>query len=217
MKKMIHINNIKTKKVIDISMPIKRGMINYPGNPEFEVETSKSLIGSSFISKIIMGSHTGTHIDAPRHAAEDAAGVDEISLEKLIGVCRVLDFINVTESIKVEDLENKNIKAEERILVKTKNSIRGFSQFYEDYIYLDSEAAKYLAEKKIMFFGIDYLSVKKKGSTDNRAHTELLSKGIPIFEGLDLSKVSEGEYFFIGLPLKLTGLDGSPTRAILVK
>jgi hypothetical protein len=72
------------------------------------------------------------------------------------------------------------------------------------------------ADKKIILFGIDYLSVKKKGSADNRAHTELLSKGIAIFEGLDLSKVEEGEYFFIGLPLKFSGLDGSPVRAVLI-
>lgn len=205
------------KKIIDISMPVKVGMINYPGNPVLEIETSKSLTGTSFISKIIFGSHTGTHIDAPAHAAEDGVGVDEIALEKLVGTCRVLDFTNVTESIKPQDLKNKNIKEGERILAKTKNSTRGFEEFYADFIYLDSDAAKYLADKKITLFGIDYLSVKKKGSTDNRAHTELLSKGIPIFEGLDLSSVAAGEYFFIGLPLKFTGLDGSPTRAILVK
>lgn len=213
----MQLNNLRVDRIIDISLPLKTGMINYPGNPALEIETSKSFTGTSFISKITFGSHTGTHIDAPAHAAQDGAGIDEISLERLIGNCRVLDFTNVDESIKVADLENKNINTGERILVKTKNSIRGFESFYEDYIYLESDAAKFLADKKIILFGIDYLSVKKKGSTDNRAHTELLSKGIPIFEGLDLSKVEEGEYFFIGLPLKFTGLDGSPTRAILVK
>ena len=101
--------------------------------------------------------------------------------------------------------------------MKTQNSLRGFSEFREDSIYLDGDAAEYLAERGIILFGIDWLSVKKRGGGDARPHTSLLSVNIVIFEGLDLSGVEQGEYQFIGLPLKFTALDGAPSRAVLYK
>ena len=80
-----------------------------------------------------------------------------------------------------------------------------------------SEAAAFLAKKRIALFGIDALSVKERGSLDNRPHTALLSRGIPIVEGLDLHRVSPGRYFLTVLPLKLSGLDGAPARAVLLR
>ena len=64
---------------------------------------------------------------------------------------------------------------------------------------------------------IDFLSIKQRGSSDNRPHTELLSKNIPIIEGLNLKEVEEGEYQLIAIPLAFTAIDGSPTRAVLVR
>jgi len=202
-------------KIIDISLNIHSGMAIYPGNPEprfEEIETQ-----TSYISKIILGTHTGTHLDSPRHIYKNRIGIDKIDLKKLIGNCRVLDLTKSNFSIKKEELEKFKIKKGERILVKTKNSLRGFSYFYDDYIFLSPESAKFLANKKISLFGIDSLSVKQKGSPDNRPHIELLKNNIPIFEGLDLSKVKPGAYFFIGLPIKLKNLDGAPARAVLIK
>jgi arylformamidase len=100
--------------------------------------------------------------------------------------------------------------------VKTSNSLRGYDRFYADYVWLDGDAAIFLAGKGIALFGIDYLSVKQKGGADNRPHTALLDKDIVIFEGLDLSAVEPGRYFFAGLPLRLVGLDGAPARAVLL-
>lgn len=202
-------------KIIDISLPIYSKMMIYPGNPKpefFEIKTK-----TSYITKMILGTHTGTHIDSPRHILKNGQGVDKINLNKLIGQARVLNLIHSKISISLEDLKKNNIKKGERILVKTKNSLRGFDKFYEDYIFLSPEAAKFLADKKIALFGIDSLSVKQKGSLDNRPHTYLLKNNIPIFEGLDLSKIKPGNYFFIGLPLKLKDKDGAPSRVVLIK
>ncbi|TSC75542.1 MAG: arylformamidase [Parcubacteria group bacterium Gr01-1014_30] len=206
---------MKIKKIIDISLPLSEGMVVYPNNPRISIETRKGQ--TSTLSKIDFGSHTGTHVDAPKHVFDNGKGVDKIELEKLIGECRVLDMTKVKESVKIADFKKANIKKEERILVKTKNSQRGFTKFYKDYVYLDGEAAEFLAKKGISLFGIDYLSVKKRGGADLRPHTSLLKKGIVIFEGLDLSKMKPGKYFFIGLPLRFVGLDGSPARAVLLK
>ena len=205
---------MKDKKIIDISLALEEGMITYPNNPEFKIQSFQDL--TSAHSVIEMGTHTGTHIDAPRHVFKNGKGVSRIPLTAYVGKCRVLDLSMVKESITINDLKKYRIKKGERILVKTRNSTRGFKKFYNDYTYIDGDTADYLAEKGIILFGIDYLSVKKRGGSDHRPHTSILKKGIVIFEGLDLSKVSEGVYTFIGLPLKLGNIDGAPARAVLV-
>lgn len=202
------------RHIMDISLPIKPGMITYPGNAEVEIESKKT--GHSIISTVTLGSHTGTHVDAPKHANEMGLPVDELELHRMMGPCRVLNLTHVEKSISVTEIKKHNIQKGERIIVKTHNSTRGFDEFYDDYIYLEGSAAKYLGERGILMFGTDYLSVKQRGSDDNSAHTELLKHGIPIFEGLDLSKVRPGNYIFFGLPLKLEGIDGAPARCVLM-
>lgn len=192
-------------KIYDISLSLDNQTVIYPGNPEINIEPYKSIPEySTNLSKITFGSHTGTHVDAPRHIDNKAIGVDKMNLKACIGPCRVLDMTAVAESIKISDLKNYDIKKGERILVKTKNG------------YLDGDAADYLANIGIILFGIDSLSIKKRGGPDARPHTSLLKKNIVLFEGLDLSKIEPGEYQFIGLPLKFTDLDGAPARAVLI-
>lgn len=209
--------NISYQKIIDISLPLNEQTILYPGNPPVTIEHFASASGSSFNSKISMSSHSGTHMDAPRHAFSDGSGVDQIDPQKVIGTCRVIDFTACEAEIIVDDLQAKNIQKGERILFKTTNSIRGFDTFYNDYVYLSGQGAIYLAELGVSLVGIDALSIKKKGLTDNTSHSALLSKEIPILEGINLLDVEPGEYFLIATPIKFTGLDGSPVRALLLK
>ncbi len=205
---------MKYQRIIDISLPIYEGMITYPGNPEVVIETIQGK--HSRHAKITLGSHSGTHIDAPSHVFEGAKGIEGFDLAQLMGECRVFDMTSVSQAIRVADLEPKNINEGERILVKTKNSLRGFGEFYDDYVYLDPDAAEFLASKGITFFGIDALSVKKRGSDDARSHTALLQKNIVILEGLNLANVKEGQYDLLCLPLKFEGVDGAPCRALLL-
>lgn len=205
---------MKYQKIIDISLPIREGMIVYPKNPE--VKISQLEIGTSFLSALSFGSHTGTHVDAPGHVFRGAVGMEDIPLGTFVGPCRVLDMTQAEACVRIADLEPHGIRAGERILVKTRNSRRGFKEFYDDYIYLDGDAADYLAAKEIILFGIDYLSVKKRGGADQRPHTSLLGRGIVIFEGLNLSQVEAGTYEFIGLPIRLDTADGAPARAVLI-
>ena len=205
-------------KIFDISLSLDSKTLIYPGNPPMAIEPHRSVPEyPTNLSKITLGSHTGTHVDAPRHTDNKAIGVDKVSLEACIGPCRVLDMTHAEEKIAIADLEKESIQSGERILIKTKNSLRGFREFPESPIYLDGDAADFLAERGIILFGIDWLSVKKRGGEDMRPHTSLLAKNIVIFEGLDLSAIEPGPYQFIGLPLKFTGLDGAPARAVLVQ
>ena len=202
------------KTIIDISLPIKTGMPVFPANPEVTVERYNT--GHSFISKIAFGSHTGTHIDAPCHVSELGSSVDQIDLDSMLGPCRVLNLTHVEESITLTEIKKHSIQKGERIILKTKNSARGFDVYYSDYVFLEGPAAKYLVERAVLMVGIDSLSINKAGGEDNSAHLELLKHGIPIFEGLDLSKVRPGNYLFFGLPLRLEGVDGAPARCVLI-
>lgn len=205
-------------KIIDITLPITSGMVVYPGNAETELTDFHKLPEDSSNSTLIsMGSHNGTHVDAPKHISNEAKGIEGYDLKAFVGRCRVLDMTHVNDGIGVEDLEKEDIAEGERILVKTRNSKRGFDKWRDDYIYLSGDGADYLAEKGIVLFGVDALSVKQRGSKDTRAHDSLLSKNIVIFEGLDLSGVTPGKYTFVGLPLKIEGRDGAPARVILMK
>ena len=214
--KINNMDKISYSKIIDISLPLKESTITYPGNPEIKFNRNKGT--TSLHTQIILGSHTGTHIDAPSHVFfNQGANVSDYSLSKMIGLARVLDVTEANESIKIIDLEKYNIQSGERILLKTKNSLNNYKKFRDDYIYLDGDAAQWLAEKEISLVGIDYLSIKKRGGKDNRPHTALLAKNIIIYEGICLTEVEEGEYFFIGFPLRFDELDGSPVRAILLE
>lgn len=200
--------------IIDISLPLYEGMITYPFATQVGI---KRLEGTSVSSEIVMGSHSGTHIDAPAHVFAEGLPIDKIGLAPLVGKCRVLDLTASKREISREELESKGVKGGERILFKTANSLRGFGEFYDDYVYLSVEGARYLAELPVVCVGIDSLSIKQRGSRDSTAHTAFLSKNIPIIEGLDLSAVSEGEYTLVALPLSFTGIDGAPARVVLLR
>lgn len=209
----------KLMRIIDISLPLNNDTPVYPRNLPVSLSVHQKMPeATSHLSAINFGSHSGTHIDAPAHFLQGAFTLDKIPLDNFVGPCRVLDFSKEKgESVTKEMLEKKNIIAGERILLKTKNSIRGFKEFYSDYVYLDGDGADYLASLDILVIGIDTLSIKKSGGPDNRPHLSFLSKNIPIIEGLDLSGAEEGEYELVCLPLKFTDIEGAPARAILIK
>ncbi|MBI2552550.1 cyclase family protein [Candidatus Uhrbacteria bacterium] len=202
-------------KIIDISVPLYPGMATYPGDPtvEFRPWPGKDWA----LTEITLGTHTGTHADAPRHVFKNGARIDELPLEKFVGPCRVLDMTHVKHAIELRDLQAARIKKGERILVKTRNSLRSPEVFRPDYVYLSGDATQYLAKLPITLFGIDAFSVKQRGSGDRRPHTVLLKKKIVILERLALQSVKAGAYFLAALPLRLRGLDGSPVRAILLQ
>ncbi len=201
---------------IDISLPLFEDMPVYPGTAPTKITSVRSASGSSVLSEITMTSHAGTHVDAPRHALPDGKGIDELVLSKFYGPCRVLDMTACKDVITKEDLVTADIAQGERVLLKTSNSARGFDRFYDDYIFLDPHAAAYLAELGVSLVGIDALSVKQRGASDNTSHTALLSTDIPILEGLNLSAVASGVYTLFAFPLAFKELDGSPVRALLL-
>ncbi len=202
----------------DISMTLKRDMVVYPNNPPYTQSRVRS--SSSLVHKVSLGTHSGTHIDAPNHALPDAPGNDFFPLTDFIGPCRVIDMTDVETVITVDDLKEIEFAKGDRILFKTRNSavdIDTVSEFVTDFVALSPEVAEFLAQKEIALIGVDYLSIKQKGAEDNTAHTAFLTRGIPIVEGLRLFEIRPGAYQLVLLPLKFTGLDGAPARALLLE
>lgn len=190
-------------------------MAVYPGTDPTLVETVDPK-ASNVLSRLRLTSHAGTHVDAPSHSLRGTATIDQLPLASFYGPCRVLDLTKVQVAISIDDLKACQLAAGERILFKTSNSARGYDTFYDDYVYLMPEAAKYLADQKVALVGIDSLSIKQRGQPDNTAHVALLSHNIPILEGVHLANVTPGKYTLAAFPLALTGLDGAPTRAVLI-
>jgi len=209
--------NLNSCKIYDISVPLKTGMTVYPGNPEFEIESLKSSSGFSTISKITMGTHTGTHIDAPSHCLNDKKNINDYDLSLFFGNAKVFDLQGEDFCITLNSLKKLDIKKNDRVIFKTKNSRKILEPFFSDYIFLSSDGALYLAEKEVLLVAIDYYSVKQKGSSDNTPHTFLLSKNIPILEGINLSGINAGSYTLCAFPLKIQDSDGSFCRAVLIK
>ena len=205
----------KMVKFYDVSLPIKESMIVYPGNPEPLIRRYLSIPQNKVNESLItLGSHTGTHVDSKLHIQKDADGVEVIPLESLYGKCKMLDLTHVESEIHRGDLEGYQLQEGDIILLKTKNSEMGYEEFRKDYVHVKLDAAEYLVEAGVKTLGCDYLSVKKFGG-DDEVHRVLINN-LTLFEGLNLAEVPEGEYIFIGLPLRIS-CDGSPARVILVE
>lgn len=203
----------QSRKWLDVSVPIYAGMVHFPDNPSIEIDTL-SHVGKGdlcTISRLTMGSHTGTHVDAPIHFLPGGAGAGEIPLENLTGPSRVIE-IKDPDAVTAKELRVHNLGARERLLFKTSNSERCWktSQFVPNFVSIAEDAASYLASLNTLMVGIDYLSA---GSPET--HRTLLGANIVIVEGLNLTGISEGRYEFLCLPLKILGGDGAPARALL--
>ncbi len=204
-------------RIYDISIPLRNGMAIYPSNAPFEQGIwSKLAQGRTNLSAISMGAHSGTHVDSKRHVKNGAAA--SWPLQLLVGKCRVLDLTAVEfgEGIGKGGLAGKKIAKGDIVVLKTRNSARGFAAFHPDYVYLAESGAEYLVEKGAKAVGIDSIAVQKYHAGNQRVHGKLLLSGVPVIEGLNLKGVPAGEYGFFCLPLKLE-CDGLPARAILVR
>jgi arylformamidase len=202
---------------LDVTVPIKHQMVHWPGDPGVELTQTKHVERGdpATVSKLSLGVHTGTHVDAPVHFIPRAPGIDELELNRVIGVARVIE-IEDRESVKPEELGRHDLQSGERILLKTRNSADCWNSdvFVPGHVYLSLEGARYVAERNIRTIGIDYLSIGG-GGEGAAIHRTLLERRICIIEGLRLSGIKPGEYDLICLPLRIQGGDGAPARVLL--
>jgi arylformamidase len=208
------------KPLYDISVLTGPESINYPGDTEFRREEVSSIRrGSPFnLSKLVMSAHTGTHIDTPAHFIERAETIDQYPVNDFILPARVIE-IEDKDCIKVQELSEHEMVEGEAVLFKTDNSASGRCRsglFSERYVYLSGEAAEYCVQKRVRLVGIDYITIDLPGDDAFPVHHRLLGNNILILEGIDLEKVPPGRYILSCLPLRISGAEASPVRAVLL-
>jgi arylformamidase len=210
--------NVEQPAWVDVSVTVRDGMPHWPGSPPVVLERTEEISrgDSANTSRLAMGVHTATHMDAPVHFIDGAAGMDVMPLDAVVGEARVIEIAD-PDQVTVGELSDHQIRPGERVLFRTENSTRCWQRdvFVEDFVFISEAAARYLAQIGVRTVGIDYLSVGGYHDHLPEIHEVLLGAGIWLIEGLDLSAVRAGRYEMICLPIKLNGADGAPARAIL--
>jgi arylformamidase len=202
-------------KLIDISVPLDANLPTYPGNVPFTLEATKRIANgaSSNVSGLHLSAHSGTHVDAPRHFFDNAAGTEALPLEMLLGRTRVIEVLS-RRAIGPEDLPD--LSEDVRLLIKTHNSrFWGSPEFHQDYVGVTEAGARHLLDRGIKVLGVDYLSVEEFKKPGAPAHHVLLGGGAIVIEGLNLRDVEPGIYDMYCLPLLIVGGDGAPARVVL--
>ena len=213
---MITLNN--GQRVIDISIPNRVGMHGYPGDPSLQIESVRKIERGDVcnLSLLTMGSHTGTHVDAPFHFLKNGARLGEVSLDRMIGAAVVVDCRD-RAAVDADVIAAAPLQHGDLLLCRTDNSWKWEApEFQRDFVYLTPAAAELAVARGVGAVGIDYLSIEAFGSETFPVHHTLLGNGVFVIEGLDLRHVRPGRYTLVCLPLKFPDLDGAPARAVLL-
>jgi arylformamidase len=206
-------------KLIDVTVPIRDAMTVYRGNPAVRIRPVMTLATDGVnVSELRLGSHTGTHVDAPSHFIKGGKGIDRVDPDRFIGPAYVADLRGVKGGISAIDLGKARIpRGTRRVLLRTSNSRwwHPARAFRTDFVYLDPDGADWLVDRDVHLVGIDYLSIEGYGVPGAPTHKRLLSAGIPIIEGLDLFTVRPGRWQMAAFPLRIKDGDAGLTRAVL--
>jgi arylformamidase len=206
-------------RVIDISVPNGPGQHVYPGDPEPRVERVRDIARGDVcnLSLLHLGSHTGTHVDAPYHFLADGPRLGAVPLDRMVGPCVVAD-LRGRRAIDAAALDTATVARGDILLCLTDNSAKWAAPvFQRDFTFLTRDAADWIVARELRAVGMDYLSIEEFGSAEFPVHHRLLGAGVFVIEGLDLRGVTPGRYVLACLPLKFPELDGAPARAVLLE
>lgn len=207
-------------KLYDVSTPIFPGMPQWDGEQVVQEATMyRTPADEANVTMLTLTTHTGTHVDPPRHFVHDGPTLDEIPLDRWIGPCWVADVTAAEPEIGVADLERAGIPpGTTRLVLKTRSYTLWETHpetFVDTFVALSVAAAEWIVARGIQLVGIDYLSVGPFHTTGRETHLALLGNGVIAVEGLDLRQIEPGPYELLCLPLKLRHGDGAPARVAL--
>lgn len=204
---------LKNRTYIDISLPLNEKTVVWieDSRPQFKEVCRRPEAPCNF-TWLNFGAHAGTHIDAPYYLYTNQWTCDQIPLDRLCGTCQVLDLTHVEKTIEVSDLEHLTI-SEPIILLKTKNSYDPMIEFNHDFIDLSVPAANYLKNKGVTTLGYDYLTFERNSMA---VHDTFLKENITLIDNLRLKEAEAKKYMLVCLPIRITGIDAAPARAILL-
>jgi arylformamidase len=192
--------------IIDISLPIGPDTPVWPGDPPVLVEPVARVVDGdpADVSRLTLGTHTGTHVDPPAHFLPGTTTVDALDLDVLVGPAVVAEF--TMGPIDVDALEVALSEGSTRVLLKTRGETGA----------LTPDGARWLVERGVRLVGADTLSIEP-ATAEYPVHRILLGAGVVIVEGLDLTAATPGSYQLVCLPLRVVGGDGAPARAVLIR
>ncbi|MDO6657760.1 cyclase family protein [Anaerobacillus sp. 1_MG-2023] len=211
------------KKIIDLSIPVNNDTPVFPGDPKPNIYPVAEHDKDGYqVTQMNIGTHTGTHLDAPFHFQKDGDPIDQSSLMKVMGPGHVIDVTGKEpgEQITLNDVAHQidSIVPGTIALFHTGWSKHLRTQTYFNYPYLSVEIINTLLEKGVTTFFVDALNVDQPGGSTFPVHEAITSNNGIIGENLcNLDQIDFENPLIIALPLKLEGLDGSPVRAVAVE
>jgi len=209
--------------LVDLSHPIADGQPSYPKDPPLRITSYRTIAADGCnVSSIAMGSHQGTHLDAPYHFFDDGATLDQVPLDRFFGPARLVDLapgggLGPRTPITPEMLAAHAAAFEPggRVLYRTGWSSRfGSPEFFTDLPSLTRDAAQWIADRRIVLLGMDTPTPSKIAGRE--CHHILLGKGVEIVivEGLTNLDRLPPRFTLMAFPLNFQGRDGSPVRAV---
>lgn len=220
-------------QTIDLTYLIESGMPRFEAywHPEVSVEVLGVIEKEGRMTrKLQMGTHTGTHIDAPTHFIAGGQTLDTIPCERLIGPVKIIDLTFLKENQCVTPDILQTLGTAERMIMRYGWGRYWKSEkFYRGYPFLSKEAALYLVKQGVRLLGMDTpspddsridLSSGLRGTgKDSPIHKILLGNGIILVEyiaNLDQVKKLDG-WSISALPMKIKDSDGSPARVVIFR
>ncbi|NLO38458.1 MAG: cyclase family protein [Ruminiclostridium sp.] len=204
-------------KILDVTRPVISNMTVWPGDEGALLERTASISRGSMVnvSRVHMGVHTGTHVDAPLHFIDGGKSIDELDVQLFTGWVRVVD-VRHEKSIQPEQICSLPGEKNEAVFFRTSYSEKTLEEpFDTEFTGLSFEAASFLLAQGVRVIGTDALSIEAYNSKDFPVHYALLGNEVLIVEGLCLKGVAPGRYRYVCMPLLLKGSDGSPARVVL--
>lgn len=204
-------------KYYDISLNLSADTVRWITSPPFELHQRRRMSRGdrNNSSAVTMSLHSGTHVDAPFHFVPDGKTIDALSLELFIGPALV-HAVEAERTITAEHVAPLRLDGITRVLFKTRNSRLLHKESYEaEFVAFSVAAAEALVALGVRLVGLDYLSVAHAGEEQIPVHRAFLDHGVVLLEGIDLSEIKPGLYELMCFPIRLSGADGAPCRAVL--
>lgn len=216
--------------IIDLSYPIHEGMLTYPvhWHPVIEIaQLARHGVENRETRKVLIGTHSGTHIDAPRHFIPHGDTLDTIPLELLVGPARLVNFSAALplQQMEIKDFQKQlGVEKPVRLIMRFDWSDNwGTMKFYNDQPYISEEASQWLVDRGVKLLGMDTPGADnpehgRNGPKDSPIHKLMLGQGTILLEYLtNLRLIKKPIFALVALPLPIDGADGAPCRAIAIE
>ncbi|MCS7269197.1 MAG: cyclase family protein [Geminicoccaceae bacterium] len=183
------------------------------------------------ITRLGLGTHAFTHVDAPRHYFPEGATTSDVPLEATVGPAAVIDLFDVrpNEAVDARRLASRaaHLRAGDVALLATawdrRHPIED-DRFWREAPFLTRDAAEWLLARGIKALAVDFpqdfvirdlLDGIVRPIEEHVTHDVLLRRGVILIEYLANTQALERERVFLCcLPLKIPDCDGAPARVV---